>query len=108
MLRPWTDGRLVAFSSYVTKVGQPGPQGPVELREQSYCGSVEEVTERPRFVFVVHPQEEMRTLETPASGRERLVEVSVKISPEGDTGNQLPVSPSGLIFTETSTNRSLP
>ena len=88
MLRPWTDGRLVAFSSYVTKVGQPDPQGPVELREQSYCGSVEEVTERPRFVFVVHLQEEMRTLETPASGRERLVEVPVKISPEGDTGNQ--------------------
>src|SRR3712207_4031093 len=54
---------------------------------ESHRGSVEAVTDRHRSVFVVHSDEEARTLETSASERSRLVKVvSVKTSPEGDTG----------------------
>jgi hypothetical protein len=58
-------------------------------------GSVEAVTDRPRFVFVVHSDEEARTLETFASDRNRLVKVvPVKTSPEGDAG----IKASWLVF----------
>ncbi len=54
---------------------------------EPHRGSVEAVTDRRRFVFVVHSDEEARTLETFASERNRLVEVvPVEMSPEGDTG----------------------
>jgi hypothetical protein len=57
--------------------------------------SVEAVTDRPRFVFVVHSDEEARTLETFASERNRLVKVvPVKTSPEGDAG----IKASWLVF----------
>lgn len=57
--------------------------------------SVEAVTDRPRFVFVVHSDEEAQTLETSASERNRLVKVvPVKMSPEGDTG----IKGSWLVF----------
>jgi peptidoglycan hydrolase CwlO-like protein len=53
---------------------------------QSHRGSIEAVTDGRRFVFVVHSDEEARTLETFASERNRLVKVvPVKTSPEGDT-----------------------
>jgi hypothetical protein len=53
---------------------------------ESLPGSVQAVTDRRRFVFVVHSDEEARTLETFASERNRLVKVvPVKTSPEGDT-----------------------
>jgi hypothetical protein len=62
---------------------------------ESHRGSVEAVTDRPRFVFVVHSDEEARTLETFASERSRLVKVvPVKTSPEGDTG----IKASWLVF----------
>jgi hypothetical protein len=62
---------------------------------ESLRGSVQAVTDRRRFVFVVHSDEEARTLETFASGRNRLVEVvPVKTSPEGDTG----IKGSWLVF----------
>ncbi len=62
---------------------------------ESHRGSVEAVTDRPRFVFVVHSDEEARTLETFASERNRLVEViPVKTSPEGDAG----IKGSWLVF----------
>ena len=61
----------------------------------SHRGFAEAVTDRPRFVFVVHSDEEARTLETFASERNRLVEVvPVKTSPEGDTG----IKGSWLVF----------
>ncbi len=54
---------------------------------ESHRGSVEALTDRHRFVFVVHSDEEARALETFASERNRLVEViPVKTSPAGDTG----------------------
>jgi len=54
---------------------------------KSHRGSVEALTDRHRFVFVIHSDEEARTLETFASERYRLVEVvPIKISPEGETG----------------------
>ena len=54
---------------------------------KSHRGSVEALTDRHRFVFVIHSDEEARTLETFASERYRLVEVvPVKISPQGETG----------------------
>ena len=57
------------------------------LEAESHRGSVEALTDRHRFVFVVHSDEETRKLETFASERNRLVEViPVKMSPEGDTG----------------------
>jgi hypothetical protein len=62
---------------------------------ESLRGSVEAVTDRRRFVFVVHSDEEARTLETFASGKNRLVKVvPVKTSPEGDTG----IKGSWLVF----------
>jgi hypothetical protein len=62
---------------------------------ESHRGSVEEPTDRTRFVFVVHSDEEARTLETFASERSRLVKVvPVKTSPEGDTG----IKGSWLVF----------
>jgi hypothetical protein len=62
---------------------------------ESHRGSVEELTDRTRFVFVVHSDEEARTLETFASERSRLVKVvPVKTSPEGDTG----IKGSWLVF----------
>jgi hypothetical protein len=62
---------------------------------ESHRGSVEELTDRTRFVFVVHSDEEARTLETFASERSRLVKVvPVKTSPEGDTG----IKASWLVF----------
>jgi hypothetical protein len=62
---------------------------------ESHRGSVEAVTERPRSVFLVHSDEEARTLETFASERSRLVKVvPVKTSPEGDTG----IKASWLVF----------
>jgi hypothetical protein len=62
---------------------------------ESHRESVEAVTDRPRFVFVVHSDEEARTLETFASERSRLVKVvPVKTSPEGDTG----IKGSWLVF----------
>jgi hypothetical protein len=64
---------------------------------ESHRGSVEAVTDRPRFVFVVHSHEEARTLETFASERNRLVKVvPVKTSPEGDTD----IKGSWLVFEE--------
>ncbi len=62
---------------------------------QSHRGSVEALTDRHRSVFVVHSDEEARTLETFASKRSGLVKVvPVKTSPEGDTG----VKGSWLVF----------
>ncbi len=62
---------------------------------ESLRGSVEALTDRRRFVFVVHSDEEARTLETFAGGRNRLVKVvPVKTSPEGDTG----IKGSWLVF----------
>jgi hypothetical protein len=62
---------------------------------ESLRGSIEAVTDGRRFVFVVHSDEEARTLETFASGRNRLVKVvPVKTSPEGDTG----IKGSWLVF----------
>ncbi len=53
---------------------------------ESLRGSVQAVTDRRRFVFVVHSDEEARTLEAFASEKDQLVEVvPVKMSPEGDT-----------------------
>jgi hypothetical protein len=61
----------------------------------SHRGPVEVVTNRPRFVFVVHSDEEAQTLETSASERNRLVKVvPVKTSPEGDAG----IKASWLVF----------
>ncbi len=62
---------------------------------ESLRGSGQTVTDRRRFVFVIHSDEEARTLETFASERNRLVKViPVKISPEGDTG----IKGSWLVF----------
>jgi hypothetical protein len=62
---------------------------------ESHRGPVEAVTDRPRFVFVVHSREEARTLETSASERDRLVKViPVETSPEGNTG----IKGSWLVF----------
>jgi hypothetical protein len=62
---------------------------------ESHRGSVEAVTDRRRSVFVVHSDEEARTLETFASERSRLVKmVPVKTSPKGDTG----IKASWLVF----------
>ena len=62
---------------------------------ESHRGSVEAVTDRPRFVFVVHSDEEARTLESSASERSRLVKVvPVETSPEGDAG----IKGSWLVF----------
>jgi hypothetical protein len=62
---------------------------------ESHSESVEAVTDRPRFVFVVHSDEEAGTLESSASERSRLVKVvPVKASPEGDTG----IKGSWLVF----------
>src|SRR3712207_4611496 len=62
---------------------------------ESHRESVEAVTDRPRFVLVVHSDEEARTLESSASERSRLVKVvPVKTSPEGDTG----IKGSWLVF----------
>jgi hypothetical protein len=62
---------------------------------QSHRGSVEALTDRHRSVFVVHSDEEARTLETFASERSRLVKVvPVNTSPEGDTG----IKGSWLVF----------
>ncbi len=53
---------------------------------EPHRGSVEEATDRRRFVFVIHSDEEARTLEAFASEKDQLVEVvPVKMSPEGDT-----------------------
>ena len=53
---------------------------------ESLRGSVQAVTDRRRFVFVIHSHEEARTLEAFASEKDQLVEVvPVKMSPEGDT-----------------------
>jgi hypothetical protein len=62
---------------------------------ESHRESAEAVTDRQRFVFVVHSDEEARTLETFASERNRLVKVvPVKTSPEGDAG----IKASWLVF----------
>jgi hypothetical protein len=62
---------------------------------ESHRGSVEALTDRHRFVFVVHSDEEARALETSAIERNRLVEViPVKTSPEGNTG----IKGSWLVF----------
>ncbi len=62
---------------------------------ESLRGSVQAVTDRRRFVFVVHSDEEARTLETFASGRNRLAKVvPVKASAEGGTG----IKGSWLVF----------
>jgi hypothetical protein len=62
---------------------------------ESHRGSVKALTDRRRFVFVVHSDEEARTLGTFASERSRLVKVvPVKTSPEGDTG----IKGSWLVF----------
>ncbi len=54
--------------------------------EESRRGSVGTATDRYRFVFVIHSDEEARTLEAFASEKDQLVEVvPVKMSPEGDT-----------------------
>jgi hypothetical protein len=64
---------------------------------ESLRGSVQAVTDRRRFVFVVHSDEEARTLETFASEKDQLVEVvPVKMSPEGDTD----IKGSWLVFEE--------
>jgi hypothetical protein len=53
---------------------------------ESLRGSLQAVTDRRRFVFVIHSDEEARTLEAFASKKDQLVEVvPVKMSPEGDT-----------------------
>ena len=60
-------------------------------------GSVQAVTDRRRFVFVIHSDEEARTLEAFASEKDQLVEVvPVKMSPEGDTD----IKGSCLVFEE--------
>jgi hypothetical protein len=72
-----------------------GPLTEAAREAESHRGSVEELTDRTRFVFVVHSDEEARTLETFASERSRLVKVvPVKTSPEGDTG----IKGSWLVF----------
>jgi hypothetical protein len=64
-------------------------------KAKSLRGSVEAATDRRRFVFVVHSDEEALTLETFASRKNRLVKVvPVKTSPEGDTG----IKGSWLVF----------
>ncbi len=72
------------------------PQTEAAAREtESHRGSVQAVTDRTRFVFVIHSDEAGRTLETFASERNRLVKVvPVKTSPEGDTG----IKGSWLVF----------
>src|SRR3712207_6407876 len=63
------------------------PQTEAARGTESHRGSVRAVTDRPHYVFVIHSDEEARTLETFASERNRLVKVvPVKTSPEGDTG----------------------
>ena len=53
---------------------------------EPHRGSVQAVTDRRRFVFVIHSDEEARTLEASASEKDQLVEVvPAKMSPEGDT-----------------------
>ena len=62
---------------------------------EPHRGSVEEATDRRRFVFVIHSGEEARTLEAFASEKDQLVEVvPVKMSPEGDTD----INGSWLVF----------
>ena len=62
---------------------------------ESLRGSVGTATDRYRFVFVVHSDEEARTLEAFASEKDRLVKVvPVKTSPEGDAG----IKGSWLVF----------
>ena len=62
---------------------------------ESHRESAEALTDRHRFIFVVHSDEEARTLETSAIQRNRLVKVvPVKTSPEGDTG----IKASWLVF----------
>ena len=62
---------------------------------QAHRGFAQAVTEWHRSVFVVHSDEEARTLETFACERNRLVKVvPVKTSPEGDTG----IKGSWLVF----------
>jgi hypothetical protein len=64
---------------------------------ESLRGSVQAVTDRRRFVFVIHSDEEARTLEAFASEKDQLVEVvPVKMSPEGDTD----IKGSWLVFEE--------
>ena len=71
------------------------PQTGAARETESHRGFVQEVTDRPRYVFVIHSDEEARTLETFASERNRLVKVvPVKTSPEGDTG----IKGSWLVF----------
>ena len=62
---------------------------------EPHRGAVRAVIDRRRFVFVVHSDEEARTLETSASERDRLVKVvPVETSPEGNTG----IKGSWLVF----------
>jgi hypothetical protein len=62
---------------------------------QAHRGFVETATERHRSVFVVHSDEEARTLETFANERNPLVKVvPVKTSPEGEAG----IKGSWLVF----------
>jgi hypothetical protein len=64
---------------------------------KSHRGSVETVTDRRRFVLVIHSDEEARTLAAFASEKDQLVEVvPVKMSPEGDTD----IKGSWLVFEE--------
>ena len=64
---------------------------------ESLRGSVQAVTDRRRFVFVIHSDEEARTLEAFVSEKDQLVEVvPVKMSPEGDTD----IKGSWLVFEE--------
>jgi hypothetical protein len=64
---------------------------------ESLRGSLEALTDRHRFVFVIHSDDEARTLEAFASEKDQLVDVvPVKMSPEGDTG----IKGSWLVFEE--------
>jgi predicted nucleotide-binding protein len=64
-------------------------------KAESQRESAEAVTDRHRFVFVVHSDEEARTLETSAIERNRLVKViPVKTSPEGEAS----IKASWLVF----------
>jgi len=64
---------------------------------EPHRGSVGALIDRRRFVFVVHSEEEARTLEAFASEKDQLVEVvPVKMSPEGDTD----IKGSWLVFEE--------
>ena len=64
---------------------------------ESLRGSVQAVTDRRRFDFVIHSDEEARTLEAFASEKDQLVEVvPVKMSPKGDTD----IKGSWLVFEE--------